>query len=59
MVLGFTGSLTIQNPIKLGEQVAIGILQEQTITYNEDSYFTLAKFDGTKIKISRAGIETI
>ncbi len=45
--------------VKLGEQVAIGILQEQTITYNEDSYFTLAKFDGTKIKISRAGIETI
>ncbi len=45
--------------VKLGEKVAIGILQEQAITYNEDSYFTLAKFDGTKIKISRAGIETI
>ena len=45
--------------IKLGEKVAIGILQEQALTYNEDSYFSFAKFDGTKIKISRAGIETI
>ncbi|MEO0844037.1 MAG: vanadium-dependent haloperoxidase [Cyanobacteria bacterium J06643_5] len=45
--------------IKLGEQVAIGILQEQAITYNEDSYFSLTKFDNTKIKISRKGIETV
>ncbi|WP_414624350.1 vanadium-dependent haloperoxidase [Calothrix sp. CCY 0018] len=45
--------------IKLGEQVAIGILQEQALTYNEDSYFKLTKFDGTSIKISSAGIETI
>ncbi len=45
--------------IKLGERVAIGILEEQTLTYNEDSYFNFTKFDGTKIKISRAGIETI
>lgn len=43
--------------IKLGEQVAIGILQEQAITYNEDSSFSLTKFDGNKIKISREGIE--
>lgn len=45
--------------VKLGEQVAISILQEQALTYNEDSYLSLAKFDGTKIKISRAGIENI
>ena len=45
--------------IKLGEQVAIDILQEQALTYNEDSYFSLTKFDGTKIKISRAGVEII
>lgn len=45
--------------VKLGEKVAIGILQEQAITYNEDSYFSLTKFDGTKIKISRQGIEII
>ena len=45
--------------IKLGEKVAIGILQEQAITYNEDGNFTLTKFDGTKIKISREGVETI
>lgn len=43
--------------IKLGEKVAIGILQEQAITYNEDSNFTLTKFDGTKIKISKGGVE--
>jgi len=43
--------------IKLGEKVAIGILQEQAITYNEDSSFSLTKFDGTKIKISREEIE--
>ena len=45
--------------IKLGEKVAIGILQEQAITYNEDGNFTLTKFDGTKIKISREGVEII
>ncbi|MBE9053955.1 vanadium-dependent haloperoxidase [Nostocales cyanobacterium LEGE 11386] len=39
--------------VKLGEQIAIGLLQEQSLTYNEDHFFTLIKFDGTKIKISR------
>lgn len=37
--------------IKLGEAIAIGILQEQKPTYNEEHFFTLTKFDGTTIFI--------
>jgi hypothetical protein len=38
--------------LKLGEAVAIGILQDYRETYNEDfNGFTLTKFDGTTIKI--------
>ena len=38
--------------LKLGEQVAIGILRDQKETYNEQfSGFTLVKFDGTQIVI--------
>jgi hypothetical protein len=37
--------------IKLGEQIAIGILQEQKLTYNEDYHMSLTKFDGTAITI--------
>ena len=37
--------------VKLGEAIAIGILEEQKATYNEDHYFTLTKFDGTAIVI--------
>lgn len=37
--------------IKLGEEVAIGILQEQKATYNEGGSFTLTRFDGTMITI--------
>ena len=37
--------------LKLGEGVAIGILEEQKSTYNEPSSFTLTKFDGTAISI--------
>lgn len=33
--------------LKLGEEVAIGILEEQQATYNEGGSFTLTKFDGT------------
>jgi PAP2 superfamily len=36
---------------KLGEAVAIGILQEQKATYNEPSSFSLTKFDGTTVTI--------
>ncbi len=37
--------------VKLGEEVAIGILQEQRNTYNEGGFWTLTKFDGTRITI--------
>jgi hypothetical protein len=35
----------------LGEQVAIGLLEEQKVTYNENFSFTLRRFDGTAITI--------
>jgi hypothetical protein len=37
--------------MKLGESVAIGILEEQKLTYNDDLEMTFTKFDGTKITI--------
>lgn len=37
--------------IKLGENVAIGILQEQKATYNEHVSFTFTRFDGTTVTI--------
>jgi hypothetical protein len=37
--------------IVLGEQVAIGILEEQKITFNEAGTFTFTKFDGTPVTI--------
>jgi len=37
--------------IKLGEAVAMGILEEQRATYNESASFTFTKFDGTKVTI--------
>jgi hypothetical protein len=37
--------------LKLGEAIAIGILEEQKGTYNEEASFTLTKFDGTTITI--------
>lgn len=37
--------------MKLGEQVAICILQEQKLTYNEEVKMSLTKFDGTTITI--------
>ena len=37
--------------LKLGEQLAIGILQEQAATYNEGGSWTLTRFDGTTITI--------
>jgi hypothetical protein len=39
------------NSLRLGEEVAIGILQEQKLTYNDKVEMTLTKFDGTKITI--------
>lgn len=35
--------------MKLGEDVAIGIVQEHKLTYNDNVEMTLTKFDGTKI----------
>lgn len=35
----------------LGEQIAIGLLEEQKLTYNEHHHFTLTRFDGTGIVI--------
>lgn len=39
------------NSLKLGEEVAIGILQEQKGGYNDNVTMSLTKFDGTKIII--------
>jgi hypothetical protein len=41
----YTGSLS------LGEKIAIGLLQEQKLTYNEPHHFSLTRFDGTVITI--------
>lgn len=45
--------------LKLGEQIAIGVLQEQSLTFNEDNFFNLTKFDGQKIKISRDEVKDL
>ena len=37
--------------LTLGEEVALGILEEQQATYNEGGSFTLTKFDGTTVTI--------
>ena len=37
--------------VLLGEQIAIGILEEQRLTYNEHQHFTLTRFDGTGVVI--------
>lgn len=39
------------NSLRLGEEVAIGILEEQKLTYNDEVRMSLTKFDGTKITI--------
>lgn len=37
--------------VRLGEAVAIGLLQEQKITYNEPSGLSVIRFDGTRVTI--------
>ena len=37
--------------IKLGETIALTILEEQKLTYNEPHQFTVTKFDGTAVSI--------
>lgn len=39
------------NSLKLGEDVAICILEEQKLTYNDEVNMSLTKFDGTRITI--------
>ncbi len=39
------------NSLRLGEEVAICILQEQKLTYNDNVEMSLTKFDGTRITI--------
>ena len=35
----------------LGEEIAIGVLEEQALTYREGGSFTLTRFDGTQVVI--------
>jgi len=37
--------------LRLGEEIAIGILEEQALTYEEGGSFTLTRFDGTQVVI--------
>jgi hypothetical protein len=37
--------------LRLGEEIAIGILEEQQLTYREGGSFTLTRFDGTQVVI--------
>ncbi len=42
--------------IRLGEQIAISILEDQVCTFNEDKFsFTFTDFDGNKVIINRRG----
>jgi hypothetical protein len=37
--------------IKLGERIALGVLEEQKLCYNEDHHLSVMRFDGTTIVI--------
>ena len=39
------------NSLRLGEEIAIGILEEQKLTYNDEVTMSLTKFDGSRITI--------
>ncbi|HZI14869.1 MAG TPA: vanadium-dependent haloperoxidase [Myxococcus sp.] len=43
--------------IRLGQKVALRLLQEQSITYNEPNSFDLVDFDGRKVQIEDGRIE--
>jgi hypothetical protein len=49
--LGFHYRSEYWESLKLGEQVAIGILEENKACYNEGGSFSFTKFDGTAITI--------
>ncbi len=42
--------------IRLGEKIAVSILEDQICTFNEDKFsFTFTNFDGNKVEIKRRG----
>lgn len=44
----------------LGERVAMGLLQELSLTYNEDdAFFQLTRFDGTTVRIAQGRVEPV
>lgn len=47
--------------MKMGEEIAIGMLQEQSITYTSDENFSLSltRFNGKRIKISNGNVDEI
>jgi hypothetical protein len=49
--LGFHYRSDYSESLKLGEALAIGVLQENKACYNEGGSFTLTRFDGTTITI--------
>jgi hypothetical protein len=47
-------------PLAFGEPIAIGLLQEMSLGFNEDdAYFELTKFDGQRIRIFDGKVELI
>jgi hypothetical protein len=40
----------------MGEKVALGILQEQSILFNEPNFFELTRFDGQRIRIQNGDV---
>lgn len=43
--------------LRLGEKVALGILREQSLCYNEDNHFTVVAFDGRHLRIKNGEIK--
>ena len=48
-----------EDGLLVGEQQAIAMLQDATLTTNEGGSFTLTKFDGTKIRIENGKVRKI
>ena len=45
--------------VRMGEYVAVGLLQEQAANFNEDQFFQLTLLDRRIIRISKAGITQV
>ncbi|MEW5931313.1 MAG: vanadium-dependent haloperoxidase [Gemmatimonadota bacterium] len=43
----------------LGEQVAIGVLQEQSLLLNEPEFYQITRFDGTTIRIQNGAVTVV